>query len=129
MAPGCRRPPSGRWLRLYERGGRELSALMPARRCDRGCSRTVDDETRGALIRLRKEQPGWPVWRLVQALAEKQVITPGTTLSLSTAYRILTQEKLDSAALHKRAPVDRRALPRPNFPTISGNQISCTAPW
>jgi putative transposase len=45
-----------RWLRLYERGGRELSALMPARRCDRGCSRTVDDETRGALIRLRKER-------------------------------------------------------------------------
>jgi putative transposase len=97
-----------RWLRLYERGGRELSALIPARRCDRGCSRTVDDETRGALIRLRKEQPGWPVWRLVQALAEKQVISPGTTLSLSTAYRILTQEKLDSAALHKGAPVDRR---------------------
>jgi putative transposase len=94
--------------RAQNAGGRELSALMPARRCDRGCSRTVDDETRGALIRLRKEQPGWPVWRLVQALAEKQVITPGTTLSLSTAYRILTQEKLDSAALHKRAPVDRR---------------------
>ncbi|MBL0378101.1 MAG: hypothetical protein JKP90_00270 [Desulfofustis sp. PB-SRB1] len=77
---------------------------------------------------MRKEQPGWPVWRLVQALAEKQVITPGTTLSLSTAYRILTQEKLDSAALHKRAPwID--GVTRPNSPTISGNQISCTARW
>jgi putative transposase len=116
-----------RWLRLYERGGRELSALMPARRCDRGCSRTVDDETRGALIRLRKEQPGWPVWRLVQALAEKQLITPGTTLSLSTAYRILTQEKLDSAALHKGAPVDRRRY-EAEFPNDIW-QSDITAPW
>lgn len=34
-----------RWLRLYERSGRDLASLAPAKRCDRGRSRRVDEET------------------------------------------------------------------------------------
>lgn len=97
-----------RWLRLYERSGRDLASLAPAQRCDRGCSRRVDEETCTALIRLRKEHPSLPVYRLLEQLSDKQLLAPGEQLSLSTAYRILKRESLNSAALRTGTPVDRR---------------------
>ena len=49
-----------RWVRRYQANGGELAALYPAARSDRGKSRTVDDETIGALVKLRTEQPTTP---------------------------------------------------------------------
>ena len=97
-----------RWLRLYERSGRELASLAPAPRCDRGHSRRVDEETCTALIRLRKENPSLPVYRLVEQLSDKQLLASGEQFSLSTAYRILKRESLNTSALRTGKPVDRR---------------------
>lgn len=95
-----------RWLRLYERSGRELASLYPAVRSDRGRSRKVDEETVLALVRLRKEKPNLPVNRLVEELTKKKLIDPGVRLCLSTAYRILQREGLSGR--QAAAKTDRR---------------------
>jgi transposase InsO family protein len=65
----------------------------------------VDDDTVAALVRVRKQRPGVPVERLLAELKEKSLVSPGTILSSSTAYRILRREGLGRGAA---APVDRR---------------------
>lgn len=97
-----------RWIRRYEAGGRQLSALYPANRSDRGTCRRVDDETVAALVRLKKQKPGVPVDRILREMEEKSLITPGIHLARSTAYRILKEHGLTRKALHGGVPIDRR---------------------
>lgn len=99
-------PTLRRWIWQYEKSGRKLEALCPASRNDQGKSRRVDDETIAALIRLKRQTPSVPVERLLQDLREKSLITPGTTLCQSTAYRILRQVGLTGRAIS--ANTDRR---------------------
>ena len=94
-----------RWLRLYENSGRDLASLYPAKRCDHGSNRSVDEETIAALVRLRKQKPKLPVNRLIEELGDKNLLTPGVHLSLSTAYRILKREADQEAPSTK---TDRR---------------------
>jgi putative transposase len=98
-------PTIRRWIQRYEDGGRQLSALYPAKRADIGQSRRVDDETAAALVRLKKQKPAVPVHRILQEMEEKSLISPGTTLCQSTAYRILNGHGLTRAAAAK---IDRR---------------------
>ncbi len=86
-----------RWVKLYEASGRQLSSLYPVRRSDRGKSRQVDEETILSLVRLRKEMPALPVNRLILEMEKKNLVSPGYTLRLSTAYRILKREGLSGA--------------------------------
>lgn len=95
-----------RWIRQYEQGDRKLTALYPGQRSDRGRSRRVDEETIAALIRLRREKPQMPVNRLLVEMAAKNWISPGTTLYLSTVYRILKEHGLNRPPA--AAKVDRR---------------------
>lgn len=95
-----------RWVNLYERSGRELNALRPSTRNDMGKSRQVDEDTVLALTRLRKAKPNLPVVRLIAEMAEKGLVSPGYTLRLSTAYRILKQAGLSGRP--GADPVDRR---------------------
>ena len=81
-----------RWVRLYENSGRQLVALSPTPRSDRGRSRRVDEETILSLVKLRKELPGLPVARLIEELSKRNLCLPGQKPSLATAYRILKQE-------------------------------------
>ena len=62
-----------RWVRLYENSDRQLVALYPTPRSDRGRSRRVDEETILSLIKLRKELPGLPVARLIEELAKRNL--------------------------------------------------------
>ena len=81
-----------RWVRRYEKSGRQLSALAPAGRSDRGKSRRVDDETIFELVKLKREKPALPVNRLMDEMKEKGLVSPGIILTLPTAYRILKNE-------------------------------------
>ncbi len=81
-----------RWVNLYEASGRQFSSLYPAHRSDSGKSRKVDEETILSLVRLKKEKPSLPVAKLIAHMEEKNLISPGFTLRLSTAYRILKRE-------------------------------------
>lgn len=95
-----------RWIRTYENSNRQLSSLYPEQRTDRGKCRRVDDDTILALSRLKRHKPGVPLYRLLQEMQEKALITPGITLCQSTAYRILKQEGLSVRQL--QPPTDRR---------------------
>lgn len=95
-----------RWVTLYEANGRQLSALYPTHRSDRGMSRRVDDETILSLVKLRREMPFLPVNRLIEVMEKNNLITPGISLHLSTAYRILKKEGLSKAKVS--AKEDRR---------------------
>ena len=95
-----------RWVRRYQANGGELAALYPAARSDRGKSRTVDDETIGALVKLRTEQPTTPLARILTEMQTRDLVSPGVTLRLSTAYRILERQGLSGRNV--RAPTDRR---------------------
>lgn len=95
-----------RWVRLYEKSDRSLKSLYPLARSDRGKSRQVDEETLLSLVKLRKEMPRLPVVRLLSEMEKRNLCSPGTTLSLSTAYRILKREGLSGSIVTDN--VDRR---------------------
>lgn len=95
-----------RWVALYETSDRQLVSLKPAVRSDRGQNRKVDEDTVVALCRLRKAKPVLPVVQLINELADKGLVSPGYTLHLSTAYRILKQAGLSGRP--SSDPVDRR---------------------
>ena len=95
-----------RWVRLYENGDRQLTALYPGQRGDKGKSRRVDEETIFSLIRLRRQKPTMPLVALLAEMREKSLITPGVTLCLSTAYRILKNHGISSRITQPKT--DRR---------------------
>lgn len=96
-----------RWIKLYERSGRQLSSLYPQHRSDSGRSRKIDEDTVLALVRLKREKPSLPVVRLIAEMEEKNLISPGFTLYPATAYRILKNEGISSRK-QAASKLDRR---------------------
>ena len=95
-----------RWVTIYEKSGRQLDSLKPVPRSDIGRSRQVDEDTVLSLVRLRKAKPTLPVVQLIDEMDEKNLVSPGYTLRLSTAYRILKKAGLSGRP--GSDPVDRR---------------------
>lgn len=95
-----------RWVVLYEKSGRQLDSLKPAPRSDKGCCRQVDEDTVLSLVRLRKAKPLLPVAQLIEEMEQKELVSAGYTLRLSTAYRVLKKAGLSGRP--SSAPVDRR---------------------
>lgn len=94
-----------RWVRLYQASGGKLESLYPRRRSDRGRSRSIDEETALALVRLRQERPGLAVEKLIEEMQTRALITPGVVLRPSTVYRLLRHK---GGASNRPSPVDRR---------------------
>lgn len=95
-----------RWSRLYRERNGNLTSLYPASRSDKGKSRSMDEDTCRAIIRLRREMPDATAARLIAAMTRRRLITPGIELSLSNLYRFLHQKNL--MHLSQSKPVDRR---------------------
>jgi len=95
-----------RWIRLYNESGKDIASLYPKQRCDKGKSRTVDDDTFLALAKLRKEYPETTVNSLTDKMHEHNLTTPGCKLCYSTVYRFLKQNNLMD--MTKKTPEDRR---------------------
>ena len=95
-----------RWVRLYLEKTSKLDALYPLGRNDNGQSRALDQDSGLAFIKLRRQLPELTVVDLVKQLQERRLITDGTSLSLSTAYRFLHSHNLMTK--EAAAPVDRR---------------------
>jgi len=95
-----------RWIRVYTESGRKLESLYPVKRSDRGQSRAIDEETVLALIRLRQQMPALPVKYLIGEMKSRGLISSGTRISLSTAYRVLKRAGVNRAGM--KPPVDRR---------------------
>lgn len=95
-----------RWMKLYADSGSKLESLYPKRRDDRGQGRVLDEDTCQALIALRRQMPKLPVPELVKTMNERRLVTSGTTLNLTTVYRLLHNHNL--MAKEQPAAVDRR---------------------
>jgi transposase InsO family protein len=95
-----------RWVKLYTESNGKLESLYPKRRRDRGEGRILDDDTSQALITLRRQMPKLPVPALIRLMAERRLVTSGTTLSLTTVYRFLHSH--DLMAKEEPAACDRR---------------------
>ena len=95
-----------RWVRLYRLSNGKIESLYPGDRSDRGESRTLDEETILALIRLRQEMPQATTPVLIKTMQERGMVAPGTELNLSTVYRFLRQRNLMKINSHQ--PEDRR---------------------
>src|ERR1700681_1138205 len=83
-----------RWVRLYLKENSNLDALFPLGRNDSGQSRALDQESGLALSQLRRQLPELTVVELVKQMQERRLITDGSSLSLSTAYRFLHSHNL-----------------------------------
>jgi len=105
-----------RWMAIYEKSGRQLDSLKPVPRSDIGRTRQVDEDTVLSLVRLRKAKPLLPVAHLIEEMEQKGLVSPGYTLRLSTAYRVLKK-----AGLSGRPTGD--AIDRRRFEAESPNDI------
>ena len=95
-----------RWMRVYRQSGGQLQSLYPAGRSDRGQSRSLDEDTCLALIRLRKELPKATVKKLIEQMQLRGLLGPGIKLRPTTVYRFLHQQALMRPNAPK--PVDCR---------------------
>ena len=94
------------WIARYHAGGQKLEALYPKDRSDSGKSRSIDAETAANLVQLRKEMPQAPVAAIIEAMHRRRLVSPGTSLALTSAWRFFTRHGLMPSAA---APtVDRR---------------------
>jgi transposase InsO family protein len=95
-----------RWISLYNEGNHKLESLYPEARSDKGQSRSLDDETSLGLINLRRQMPRATAVRLIEEMRKQELVTPETTLSLSSVYRFLHRH--DLMARPEARPEDRR---------------------
>lgn len=104
-----------KWIRDYERGGKELPALWPKARADKGTYRTLEPAIRLAIREIMKDSPGATVPALIRELKHRKVLAPETEINRATLYRYLNVEKL-------RAP-NEEAVDRRKFETDYPNQL------
>jgi transposase InsO family protein len=95
-----------RWVRLYVASGNKLESLYPQGRNDSGRVRVLDEDTCLALTELKRQMPKLPVANLIRIMQERNLVTSGIDLNLSTAYRFLHSNNL--MAKEQGTPVDRR---------------------
>ncbi len=95
-----------RWVKLYKESGGKLDALVTRARSDQGLTRTIDEETGLALIRLREEFPRATISHIISEMNARGLVRPGTQLATSTVYRFLHRRGLMKSA--RAVPEDRR---------------------
>lgn len=95
-----------RWIRLYTKSCGKLESLYPKERNDSGRVRALDDETCLALIDLRRQMPKIPAIQLIRIMEERNLVTGGHPLNLTTVYRFLHSHNL--MAKEQGIPADRR---------------------
>lgn len=83
-----------KWVRDYELGGKELRALAPKTRADKGCFRTLEPAIRLSIKEILLDSPTATVPALIRELKHRKVLAPETELNRATLYRYLNTEKL-----------------------------------
>ncbi len=95
-----------RWVRTYSESNNKLESLYPRGRNDSGQVRVLDEDTCLALADLRRQMPKLTVVALIKLMHQRDLVTAGTVLNLSTVYRFLHSNNLMSKELG--TPTDRR---------------------
>ena len=95
-----------RWVRLYTGSHNRLESLYPVGRNDSGRVRVLDEDTCLALTELRRQMPKLPVVNLIRIMQERNLVTDGIVLNLTTVYRFLHSNNLMTK--EQSTPTDRR---------------------
>ena len=83
-----------KWIRDYEQGGKELSALGPKTRADKGCYRMLEPAIRLSIKEILRESPSANVPALIRELRHRKVLSDAVSINRATLYRYLNAEKL-----------------------------------
>lgn len=94
------------WIARYKRSGNKIESLYPKGRSDIGKSRSMDEDTAGGLIALRKELPDLSIRILLSEAKARKIILPGIKITYSTLYRLLKAQGLSEKP--EQEPLDRR---------------------
>lgn len=81
-----------RWLSAYL-ASKNIKALYPRDRADKGGARAIDDETAATLIETRKEYRDIPITELVLMMDLREMLPDDKIPSLSTYYRFFKKHK------------------------------------
>ncbi len=95
-----------KWIERYNDSDGDLETLCPKDRCDKGKSRSIDEETESSLVLVRKEFPFATAEALIKTMTKRKLATPGVVLNSSNVYRMLHSHGLMRPNAGK--PEDRR---------------------
>src|SRR5262249_29079861 len=104
-----------KWIRDYERGGKELASLGPKTRADKGGYRKLEPAIRLSIKEILKDSPAANVPALIRELKHRKVLSHDVEINRATLYRYLNAEKL--------RVVNDDAHDRRRFETESPNQL------
>ncbi|MFH1785208.1 MAG: DDE-type integrase/transposase/recombinase, partial [Candidatus Micrarchaeota archaeon] len=93
------------WIRAYKNGGRQLEALMPKTRKDKGKFRKLSSHIRLRVKELKQEKPKLTMPAIINELHYRKLLEPTEKVNVASLYRYLKHEKLHK--INKEA-VDRR---------------------
>jgi transposase InsO family protein len=102
-----------KWITDYKKAGYRIEGLYPQDRSDKGKARALSSSLKLAVKELKKEQPHLKVPALITCLRHKKLIAADEDVSLTTLYRYLKSEDLNS--INENA-IDKRHFeaPHPN---------------
>ena len=83
-----------KWIRDYEKSGRQLTSLGPKTRADKGRFRSLEPEIRLSIREILKDSPTATVPALIRELKHRKVLSTELELNRGTLYRFLNLEKL-----------------------------------
>jgi putative transposase len=83
-----------KWIRDYERGGKQLGALGPKTRADKGKFRSLEPAIRLSIKEILKDSPAATVPALLRELRHRKVLSADVDLNRGTIYRYLNIENL-----------------------------------
>lgn len=85
-----------KWILDYKKGGYKIDALYPKERIDKGQIKTLSSSLKLAIKELKKENPKLKVPAIVKLLKHKKLISSDERLNISTMYRYLRNEELNT---------------------------------
>lgn len=85
-----------KWIRDYNKSGKQIEGLYPQARSDKGTARALSSSLKLAVKELKKERPDLNLPAIITCLRHKKLIGADEYVSSSTLYRYLKTEELNS---------------------------------
>lgn len=104
-----------KWIVDYKKAGYRIEGLYPQTRTDKGMIRSFSSSLMLAIKEVKKEHPELKAPALIKHLRHKKLIEADERINLSTLYRYLSTEKLNSV---NESAVDKRL-----FEALCPNEI------
>lgn len=104
-----------KWIVDYKKTGNRIEGLYPQTRSDKGRIRSLPNSLMVSIHEIKKEYPNLKVPALIKYLKNKKIIEVDERINLSTLYRYLSHEKLNS--------VNENAVDKRHFEALCPNDL------